>query len=260
MKKLSVMLMLTFLMSSPFSALARPRSSNSMYSIKNTIAHDYSDFYSRGNSIKLMAGIALAGLLANTTVDNEIQNVYQTSYKNKNTDTFSKATKQFGEGKLALPAYLGIAFIGELTKNTQLDSTAGEWSRRSLRSITVGAPTLLLLQRALGASRPKETDSHWRPFNDDNAVSGHSFMGAIPFLSAAHMTENRFLQLSLYLGSTLTGFSRINDDNHYFSQAALGWWMAHLASECETSTGNDDVVITPGVIQSNVGLIMIFHF
>jgi len=73
-------------MSSPFSALARPRSSNSMYSIKNTIAHDYSDFYSRGNSIKLMAGIALAGLLANTTVDNEIQNVYQTSYKNKKTD------------------------------------------------------------------------------------------------------------------------------------------------------------------------------
>ncbi|MGA1869756.1 MAG: phosphatase PAP2 family protein [bacterium] len=243
-----------------YSASASSGLANRLYMIKNTISKDYGNFYSTGNSGQLMAGIAFAGLLANTNVDMDIQKVYQTSFKNKNTDNLAKVTKPFGNGMETLPAYLGIALIGEVIKNSHFDFTAGEWSRRSLRSITVGAPSLLFLQRALGASRPKETHSHWQPFNDDNGVSGHSFMGAVPFLTAAHMCNNSLLRCSLYIGSTLTGISRINDNNHYFSQAALGWWMAYLASAGNEGIGNEEVVIAPGVIQESVGLFMIFHF
>ena len=54
-------------------------------------------------------------------------------------------------------------------------------------------------------------------------------MGALPFINAARMTENPWLKATLYLGSSLAPLSRVNDDAHYPSQAALGWWLAYLA-------------------------------
>ncbi len=112
-----------------------------------------------------------------------------------------------------------------------MDSPIGEWGQRCLRATLVGVPPLLILQRGLGASRPDENDSHWRPFNDSNGVSGHNFMGAVPFIVAAKMTDKPYLKYPLYMASTLCGLSRINDDKHYFSQIVLGWWLAYLAAD-----------------------------
>jgi hypothetical protein len=112
---------------------------------------------------------------------------------------------------------------------------------------------MLALQQVIGASRPGEAESgsHWEPFHDDNGVSGHSFMGAVPFITAAHMTKNPWLRGGLYLGSGMAGLSRINDNHHYASQAALGWWMAYLAARCVNPTERDAflqpvVQTTPG--------------
>ena len=97
---------------------------------------------------------------------------------------------------------------------------------------------MLLMQWVVGGSRPGEahSGSHWEPFQDDNGVSGHAFMGAIPFLNAANMTDNRWLRAGCYLGSGMAGLSRINDDSHYTSQAVLGWWMAYLAARSVDNT------------------------
>ncbi|MEO2042421.1 MAG: phosphatase PAP2 family protein, partial [Pirellulales bacterium] len=72
--------------------------------------------------------------------------------------------------------------------------------------------------------------SDWKFFQDNNGVSGHSFMGAIPFLAAADMVENPLAKGTLYVCSTFVGFSRINDDAHYSSQAFLGWYLAWASS------------------------------
>lgn len=113
---------------------------------------------------------------------------------------------------------------------------------------------MLFLQNAIGASRPKEDDSNWRPFNDNNGVSGHSFMGAVPFITAAKMADNTYLKYFFYLGSMLTGWSRINDNSHYFSQAALGWWMAYLAADCgeKGDAEKKKVVIAPAPVADGV--------
>ena len=75
----------------------------------------------------------------------------------------------------------------------------------------VGAPATGVLQVAIGASRPSETaaGSRWRPFHDNNGVSGHAFVGAVPFLAAAKYTDNRLLQVALIAASTVTASSRI---------------------------------------------------
>ncbi|UCE08107.1 MAG: phosphatase PAP2 family protein [bacterium] len=198
--------------------------------LKDSIISDYKKFYSIQNLGKLTIGIGISGVFANSSADQEIQDFYNDYIKNGTTDDISKIVKPFGDGRITVPVYLTAVLIGELTKDTRIGSAVGEWGQRCSRALIVGAPPVLTLQIVLGASRPEEgKGSHWHPFKDNNGVSGHSFMGAVPFLTAAKMTDNRFLKYSLYLGSTLTGLSRINDNKHYFSQSLLGWWIAYLA-------------------------------
>jgi hypothetical protein len=120
------------------------------------------------------------------------------------------------------------------------------------------------MQATLGASRPGETDheSRWKPFDDTNAVSGHAFVGAVPFITAAKMTENPFVKGSLYFCSTLTAWSRVNDDRHYLSQACLGWWMAYLACDAvqATESSNDErLTLVPVNSPEMVGIGMVFR-
>lgn len=232
------------------------------WQLKNTVYKDYRNFYSRENLGRLGIGIGIAGVVSNTPIDEEIQEWYHESLRSKSTNNFSEIVKPFGGKTLTVPVYLVSALLGEITDNTRLGSTIGEWGSQSLRTILVGVPPLLFLQRVLGASRPGESDSHWQPFKDDNAVSGHSFMGAVPFITAAKMTDNLYLKYSLYLGSTLCGVSRINDDAHYFSQAALGWWLAYLATAGveQTKTEKEQAVSTPALINNGIGMTVMFHF
>lgn len=197
---------------------------------KENIVADYKKFYSQNNLSKLVLGIGYAAFYANTSFDQDIQDFYNDYIKRKTIDDVSKIVKPFGDGRITVPVYLSAVLIGELSKKSKIGSTIGDWGQRCSRSLLVGAPPVLALQIVLGASRPEEKNgSHWHPFKDNNGVSGHSFMGAVPFLTAAKMTDQRLLKYSFYLGSTLTGLSRINDNKHYFSQSFLGWWIAYLS-------------------------------
>ena len=260
MKNLRVVFLVTVLLNLPYSAWAEQEIVGRIGGIKDAVSEDYRNFYSGENLGKLAIGIGVAGALAATSADREIGNWYQGSLRSEETDNFLRVVKPFGNGMITVPVYLGAALLGELTKDTNLGSTTGEWGRRSLRTLLVGVPPMLFLQIALGASRPEEDNSHWRPFNDNNGVSGHSFMGAVPFLTGAKMTDNSYLRYLLYLGSTLTGLSRINDDEHYFSQVALGWWIAYLASTSVNRTEKQKVIITPALIHNGVGVRVTFRF
>jgi hypothetical protein len=73
-------------------------------------------------------------------------------------------------------------------------------------------------------------------FNDSNGVSGHTFVGAIPFLAAAEMVESPLLKGTLYVCSTFVGFSRMTDDAHYPSQVFLGWYLAWASARAVSAT------------------------
>ena len=108
---------------------------------------------------------------------------------------------------------------------------------------------MLAMQRLSGASRPGETDhgSHWKPFDDDNGVSGHAFVGAVPFLTIARMSKNSIIKYLFYGLSGLTAWSRVNDNKHYVSQAVLGWYMGWEATDAVFSTDDkvNNVVFSP---------------
>jgi len=197
--------------------------------IGTTISEDYLKFYSLQNLKYLLGGICIAGISANTNVDHNIQNWFQEDIRNDDTNQFSKLAKPIGNVYEPLSIYAGLTLLGGLTKHTTPGAVAYQLGSKSLRAIMIGAPSVGILQFVLGASRPNEDNSHWHPFHDTNAVSGHAFMGAIPFLTISKMVEPVYLKTFFYVGSVATGLSRINDNKHYFSQALAGWWIAYLA-------------------------------
>ena len=202
---------------------------------------DHQNFYSRQGLLRLGTGIGVAAALANTGMDDNFHGFFQKNLRNARSDEYSELigeAKFFGEGQYIIPAYSVVAVAGRVFDEAPVLPEVGEWGERSLRSILVGAPPLLALQRLTGSARPGESMRHsgWDPLDDDNGVSGHSFMGAVPLLVAAQMTDAVGPKTALYMASTLPGLSRINDNDHYLSQVALGWWLAYLATSSTDST------------------------
>jgi hypothetical protein len=167
-----------------------------------------------------------------------------------------------GEYFYALPVFAGAALIGGAGRDTTAGAIIFDWGQRSLRSMAVGIPPLLFWQHALGASRPNEADSNWRPFQDNNAASGHAFTGAIPFLAAASMTDEWYWRCLWIAASLAPGWARLNNDDHYFSQVALGWCLAHLAVSSVSATERSPRPLTwsPAVFPDGAGINFLLDF
>lgn len=206
---------------------------------------DQLNFYSAESLTLLGSGLIVGGVLANSSIDADIQRHFQSSIRNANSDDWFESlhsSKELGNGKYTLPVFAGAWVLGNIFPESEFTATAGTWGERSIRGFLVGAPPLLALQQLTGGARPTENDegSEWRPLQDNNGISGHSFMGSLPFITAAKMTESRGLKTVYYAASTLAPLSRMNDNAHYPSQVALGWWMAYLAASAVDVTDHPD--------------------
>ncbi len=233
----------------------------------SNIVSDHEHFYDPETLAWLAVGVGAHAVVSNTHADEFLQHEWQENIRNARTDEWSELfqnSKIFGEGTYLLPAYAVAALAAIPFEQQSPMGVAGEWGERSLRTVLVGAPPMLGLQSLIGASRPGEDaqSSHWDPFQDNNSLSGHAFMGAVPFLSAARMTERRGLKALLYAASTMPGLSRINDDAHYASQSILGWGVAFLASGAVNDTYQlpGEPTMLPGPVADGEGMNLMWKF
>ncbi len=206
-------------------------------SIKNNLFNDLSIFYSKENFNKIFFGLTISSTLANSPIDQKFQTHYQDHYRNKTTDQVSNIARQFGERYFSL-IFLTSFSVSLFNSSDSQGINLFNWSEACLRNLLVGGPTLLLFQSILGPSRPntQKPYSHWRPFQVNNqkvGASGHSYMGAVPFLSLARLSKSKLMKISFTVLSGFTALSRIHDNKHYLSQAWLGWWLAYLASNVQ---------------------------
>ncbi len=203
------------------------------------VCSDYGRYYTWNTMGDLALALAGAAVFANSSLDADFQNWYQRDIRSDGTDNLAVFWKTFGEGQIFIPAFIGLAVAGTMWEDEwPVLGVTGEYSERVTRGYLVGGPAMLVMQFTLGGSRPGETSagSRWKPFDDTNAVSGHAFMGAVPFITAAQMVENPWARRTLYACSTFTAWSRVNDNDHYLSQACLGWYMAYLACRVVNDT------------------------
>ena len=196
------------------------------------VKSDFENFYlGRENLIPLGIGLSAGAVLANTHADREIRDWYQDDIRSNGTDDAAKIFKSYGTAYVTVPAYAVAYGAGRMTNN----QTFQTWGERSFRATVVGTPAVFFLQVAIGAERPPG-DSGWSPFHSSHGVSGHAFFGSVPFVTAAQMSDGILWKAAFYGLSTLTAWSRINDDAHYFSQAGLGWFLGYLSCTVVTKT------------------------
>jgi membrane-associated phospholipid phosphatase len=239
----------------PWAGSRYPRASRAWHQV----ASDYRNFYSCGNLTCLAGAFGAGALMANTGFDSTMQTAWINGVKPTNLGTFFSGCKDIGEGRYSLPIFGAAYATGLVFEGNPFGDVVGEWGGRSLRMFAVGAPPVYALQWATGASRPSDGgNSYWAPFADDNGVSGHAFVGAIPFIAAADMAEGPLLKGTLYVCSTFVAFSRMTDNAHYPSQAFLGWYMAFASaravSQTEMRFGGMEVRVVPLPIADQGGL------
>lgn len=193
---------------------------------KNTGPH-WKRNYSRRSFLRLGGGLVAAGVLAYSGLDEAVERWHTGSIRSTGTDRFSHLLKFFGERFW----FLNWALVGVADAWWRSNSFS-RWGRKNFEAMVVGLPVLWTVQRGLGANRPSSDDGspRWRPLNAANSASGHTFMAAVPWMNLARRSGLPPVRGAAWLGSALTGWSRMNDRKHYLSQVVLGWTIAWNAT------------------------------
>lgn len=219
------------------------------------IKRDYGEFYSSDRMTRLAIVFAGGAVMAHSSIDQDFQDRNKSNIFSAD-DSYN--FKQFGEGKYLIPLSLISAGISSYLGDGRELTGVGKWGERTARAYFVGGPLVLTTQWLTGASRPSEAPfkSDWKPLNDSNGVSGHSFVGSVPFLTIAYMNQdNAVIKYSAYLASTLAGLTRINDNAHYLSQAILGWYLGWEAVDSVySSEKKSNISVTPTVYNDGYGV------
>lgn len=218
----------------------------------------------RTAAIGMMSGLIVANMTPfngdpSRTIDLQVHDWYQSSVRSEKSDDIARTAKLFGEGNLLFPTTIALYAATRLYRDGPIFEPVGIYSDRLFRSFACGAPLLIAGQFITGASRPYEPggdQSHWHFLADNNGVSGHAFVGAMPFLVAAHMSENWFWKSTFYAASGMTAWSRVNDGAHFSSQIFLGWSLACAVSltVAEQPIYNDHVAVMPVVSPDMTGI------
>jgi len=178
-------------------------------------------------------------------MDQNLINWYQDHVRSGRTDRIRTSTRDLGSWMAIAPVFVvgTLYYCDRITDRvrffeTPVGSVLGEFASRTTRAYLVGTPTMLLSQNLIGAGRPDnpEATSCWQPFRNAHGVSGHAFVGAIPLITLAQMSDNFWLKAGFYTCSTFTAWSRFNDNKHYFSQVLLGWYFAYLSCRAVSKT------------------------
>jgi len=201
------------------------------------VVDDHRRHYKPEVLVDLLPPLLVAGTLANTNADRWIADSWQDDTRSDASDNVARVFLHAGDAaqnRISAPLYTLTMLAAGYEGHEDRDAPVATWAARSLRANILGGPQAFVLTYALGSHRPDVGDSRWNPMNDNDGVSGHSFYGAVPFLTAARMSEQAGWPVgwkySFYTLSMLPAWARINGNRHYTSQAVMGWSVAWLAT------------------------------
>lgn len=212
----------------PLSTYAYP------FDLPEEIIHDYKHYFECQNLYKPLIGLAISGGLANTTVDRHLQTIWQNDLQGEFGNHLAEGFTNVGDLTqyyYAVPGYIAAMALGGMLSNE-----LSQWGNYCLRTLILGGPQQFFLTHFLGSGRPENGGSHWHLFQQQAAVSGHAFYGAIPLLALAHQSQNIYFKALWYGVSCLPGLARVYQNKHYSSQAFLGWWLAFTAMQAVSQT------------------------
>jgi len=179
----------------------------------------------------LITGMTLGGIGILMIFDEDLQESMQ-NHRSRATDEVSKIAKPFGDGKVAVPIFLGLSLVGGVLDRSSLK----DFGATALDSLAVAGIFTEALKVAFGRARPikGKGSGSYDPFSSrDSFPSGHT---SVAFAMATDFSDqykgHQAVPILSYSLAGLVGFSRINDNEHFASDvlagAALGIATAKL--------------------------------
>jgi membrane-associated phospholipid phosphatase len=210
-------------------ALERVEAPEAALTFGTTLLRDYKAFYTGRRLLTLGSVMAAGGLLANSDADQSLFQGYR-DLRGERSDGWAHRLQPLGDADVVLPVVIVPALLIGLGDRPD-ESTVGAWWRRSARAYAVGGPSFYYLQQISGGSRPGHPEgSAWRPFIGNHGISGHAFLAAVPFLTAARLSERPLTKGAWIAASILPGLARLEQEKHFPSQVVLGWILAWEAT------------------------------
>ena len=172
---------------------------------------------------------ALGGITATMALDQPIQRFAQ-KHRSKTSDDISKVFRQEGEPIYYASVSLGVLALGVVAGNADLQRAGGRMvAAVGVAGIVMGGSKMLV-----GRSRPNEGVGAFKfhPFTSLKDSAGIQTRGSMPsghttaaFAIATSLADDIHsipVQVALYTFAFGTGYSRINDNRHWFSDTVAG--------------------------------------
>ena len=211
------------------------------------------------------ASVIVAGVAGLALLDRPIQDAAQ-GLRSGTTDAFADALRPFGNTGIAAAGALATYVIGEVTDTPRLERVGLDAFQALLISqgITQG------VKFSVGRSRPKNSDEPFRfkPLslkNKHNAFpSGHASASfAVATVIAEEYRDLPWVPWIAYGLAAGTGLSRINDDEHWGTDVAvgalLGFGVGKVVSLYSPFKPEDRITFMP-VLSESVGFALVARF
>ena len=196
----------------------------------------------RGPNPWIAAPFGVAWLI---TVDASVKEWSQTSWQGDVGDEVARLGDKLGEGEIMIFVAGGSLFIGAFEGTDGLERASAV-----IAGMLAGPINNAVLKFVTGRTRPNATNDplEWRPFSGGKSFpSGHV---SVPFSIAGALdaaTGNPVIAYPFYVAGVLTGFARIYDNVHWFSDVVASAVIASIVSRKATHAVLDAWGLEPGL-------------
>ena len=184
----------------------------------------------RSRSVQWYHAVAVAGLLAGASLlDRPIREDLQEG-RSETLNGLARATRRVGQVEVYATVGLGTIAAGLVLDNPRVTRAGG----RITASLTAAGLSSTLIKQMVGRARPNRATGpyEFEPFSGDQAFpSGHTTMAFALATSVSDEIHEVWATIPLYLAATATGWSRMNDNKHWFSDVLGGALIGHAAAK-----------------------------
>ncbi len=171
--------------------------------------------------IRWYEALAVAGAISTTFLVDEPLQRYLQRHRSNTSDDVATGFRHMGQPEVYATLSLGLMGGGLIAHRPNLTRAGG----RLAVSIVLTAAEFEAIKRLTGRARPDSGLGafHFDPFSSSESFpSGHVSVAFTVAASLADDIHRPWATVGLYTLASGTAFSRLNDDRHWLSDAALG--------------------------------------
>jgi membrane-associated phospholipid phosphatase len=197
------------------------------------------------------AAAAVGGVAALAALDEPLERFDQ-RHRSKTSDDVARLFRHVGQPEVYGTVSVGILAVGLVAHQPRATRTGA----RAIASVGLAGVTTLALKELTGRARPDSGIGafHFKPFSRAAALpSGHTSVAFALATSLAEDIDRTWATIALYTAATGTAFSRINDNQHWLSDTALGALVGFTSARLVRGRWQVFGIRPPGFLLSPTG-------